>query len=79
MPVKSEKRNTGTSRQPEYELLSPRLSVELELPAGPGQDVFPGQTGRVILPARQYSLGVWAGLQASAWLRHKIDVAFASR
>lgn len=79
LPVKSEKRNTGTSRQPEYELLSPRLSVELELPAGPGQDVFPGQTGRVILPARQYSLGVWAGLQASAWLRHKIDVAFASR
>ncbi len=78
LPVKTLARQEdgdGRESEPEYELLSPRINVELVLPPHLSDRVFPGQTGRVVFATRQHTLGVWAWLQLKQWLRAKIELA----
>jgi putative peptide zinc metalloprotease protein len=57
------------------ELLSPRVNVELEVPADLDGKLLAGQTGNVIFTADRHSLGTFLILQAHDWIEHKLEMA----
>ncbi len=65
---KSEEKN----RENSLELVTPRVNVELQVPAEFSASLCAGQTGRVVFPSQRRSLGVYLFLVARNWFDEKI-------
>lgn len=76
LPVKPKARNrTDQADQQQTELLTPRFNLELAVAGSLQQQLHAGQSGWVVFPVEQHSLGTYWYLAACRWLEKKIDAA----
>ena len=72
------KSNSKEDHPTEFEFLTPRFNIELQIPDSVGDHVFPGQTGQIIFASQKHSLGAWAWLSLTEWVRKKVRLAAGS-
>lgn len=76
LPVKPKIRNRSEQSDPqETELLTPRFNLELAVTGALQEHLKAGQSGWVVFPVEQHSLGTYWYLAACRWLEKKIDAA----
>ncbi len=76
---KAQNSEDGGQRESEFELLSPRFNIELQIPPAASSQLAPGQTGRVIFASQRHSLGVWGWISLTDWIRSKFRLATSAR
>jgi putative peptide zinc metalloprotease protein len=77
LPVRprADKDEKESKHEKTMELVTPRVNVELEVPAEYSNALYAGQTGRVIFPSQRHSLGVYLFLAARDWVNEKIELS----
>jgi hypothetical protein len=76
LAVKPKAKNRGNETdRTETELLTPRFNLELAATSELQKRLNAGQSGWVVFPVEQHSLGTYWYLAATRWLERKIDAA----
>jgi len=76
LAVKPKAKNRGNETdRTETELLTPRFNLELAATGELQKQLNAGQSGWVVFPVEQHSLGTYWYLAATRWLERKIDAA----
>jgi putative peptide zinc metalloprotease protein len=65
----------SNSGDPKFELLDPRITVDVELSPEYGSRLQSGQRGRAFFETRRQSLGSYVIVVATDWLENKIEMA----